>query len=225
MAKLTGLRIQNEVEAGHIIIEPFNEKHLGPNSYDLTLGPELRTYDTQLLDTKVENPTRVHEIHEELGYPLLPNTLYLGHTVEVAGSKLYVPCIEGRSSLARLGIQVHLTAGFGDVGFINQWTLEIVVVHPVRIYRNLRVCQIYFDTLEGVIDRLYNGKYVNSVGAVASRAHKDIEYGEGGRHCSICDEEQYYTPGGWTCKNGHGGEPPKEDIVDHTAPPVRPQII
>lgn len=229
MAKLTGLRIHNEVEAGHIIIDPFNEDHLGPNSYDLTLGPELRIYKGELLDVRKETPTEVFEIDAQDGFILLPGTLYLGHTVEVAGSKSYVPCIEGRSSMARLGILVHLTAGFGDVGFISQWTLEIVVIRPVKIYRDTRVCQIYFDTLEGTIDRLYEGKYNNSVGAVASRSYKDKEYGRIPKHmeaapgpitfgpveryCSVCGDQQYRTPGGWTCQNGHGGAP-EMDMAD-----------
>lgn len=180
MAKLTGLRIQNEVEAGRIVIDPFNPKHLGPNSYDLTLGPELRLYKNtpdyhsgiNPLDAKRENPTKVHTIGHD-GYVLYPGKLYLAHTNEIAGSEHYVPCIEGRSSMARLGIQVHLTAGFGDVGFINQWTLEILVVHPVKIYRDIRICQVYFDTLEGTIDRLYDGKYNETKGAVASRSWLD----------------------------------------------------
>lgn len=238
MSKLTGLRILNEIEAGHIIINPFDPDYLGPNSYDLTLGPELRIYKGELLDVRKETPTEVLEIDVESGFILLPGTLYLGHTNEVAGSRSYVPCIEGRSSMARLGILVHLTAGFGDVGFISQWTLEIVVIRPVRIFRNTRICQIYFDTLEGTIDRLYEGKYNNSMGAVASKSFKDKEYvdpesysmkpipadsnavphhmlqwpgpitfGEEERYCSVCGDQQYHIPNGWTCQNGHGGAP------------------
>lgn len=247
MAKLTGLRIQNEREAGRIVINPFNLNHLGPNSYDLSLGSELRVYrEDELLDVRKEASTKTYKIDPKNGFILLPNTLYLGHTVEVAGSKSYVPCIEGRSSLARLGILVHLTAGFGDVGFISQWTLEIVVIRPVRIYQNMRICQIYFDTLEGTIDRLYEGKYNNSVGAVASKSFKDkehgyvepesfsmkpipanpnaiphhmlqwpgpITFGEEERYCSICGDQQYHIPNGWTCQNGHGGAP-EIDMTD-----------
>lgn len=182
MAKLSGTRIENEVEGERIIISPFDKNNLGPNSYDLTLGPILKTYQTQLdfrgktpLDFKRENPTNEHEIDAEKGFVLFPNMLYLAHTNEVAGSNYYVPCIEGRSSVARLGIQVHLTAGFGDVGFIGQWTLEILVVQPVRVYEGMRICQVYFDTIEGTVDKLYEGKYKDSRGVIESRSHKDFE--------------------------------------------------
>jgi dCTP deaminase len=194
MAKLSGSKIAEEVCQGRIIIRPFNEEYMGPNSYDLTLGPNISRYrstpfnyhdvpdpnkvlpDPNLLvplDIKKPNPVEEYRIPDD-GLVLLPGELYLGHTNEVAGSCSYVPCIEGRSSLARLGIQIHLTAGFGDVGFVAQWTLEISVVRPVRIYKDIRVCQIYFDTIEGNIDKMYAGKYKDSRGVVESKIHEDF---------------------------------------------------
>jgi len=181
MAKLSGLEISRARDRGDVIIDPFDQKCVGPNSYDLTLFGELKTYK-QIpdyhgggivpLDVKRENYTESHLI-DEYGYILQPNTLYLGCTNEVAGSTKYVPCIEGRSSMARLGIKVHFTAGFGDVGFVGQWTLEIECVQPVRIYKDMRICQVYFDTIEGEIGQLYAGKYNGSVGAIASRSYED----------------------------------------------------
>lgn len=184
MAKLSGQIICDAVKSGAIIIDPFDPERVGPNSYDLTLGSQIKSYNLfhqspysstniRPLDVKTDNPIVEKEIGDS-GFVLQPNTLYLAHTNEVAGSKHYVPCIEGRSSMARLGIQVHLTAGFGDVGFVGQWTLEILVVHPVRVYVGTRICQIYFDTLIGQIDKLYEGKYNNSKGAIASRSWEDF---------------------------------------------------
>jgi dCTP deaminase len=191
MAKLSGAKITEEVTMGNIIIRPFIKKNLGPNSYDLTLGPNISRYrnialnnhhydaitDPKLflpLDIKKNNPIDEYEIPDD-GIVLYPGELYLCHTNEVAGSNMYVPCIEGRSSLARLGIQVHLTAGFGDVGFTAQWTLEVAVVRPVRIYKNVKVCQVYFDTIEGNIDSLYDGKYKDSKGVVESKLYEDFK--------------------------------------------------
>lgn len=222
MAKLTGNKILKEINEGNIVISPFNRDNLGPNSYDLTLGNEFKTYDDiylltpdnhdAVLDSKKENPTASYGIGEK-GYVFTPGVLYLCHTQEVAGSTRYVPCIEGRSSIARLGVQVHLTAGFGDVGFVGQWTLEIIVSRPVILYSGMRICQVYFDTLEGEITELYRGKYLNSVGAIASKSHEDkeyVDYSEDSvlRYCSDCKSQQFKTPSGWTCINGHGGAEP-----------------
>lgn len=163
MAKLTGERIRSEVAAGKILIDPFNLEQLGPNSYDLRLSKHLvvfpRVWDGSqtTLDMKVPGKGETFEM-SEVGFVLQPNRLYLGSTTEKAGSDFYVPCIEGRSSVARLGLFVHITAGFGDVGFLNHWTLELVAVEPIRIYPGVKICQIYFDTVEGEITR-YNGKY------------------------------------------------------------------
>lgn len=181
---LTGSEILKQVHNENIIIHPFNINHLGPNSHDLTIGHEFKTYksildsngDVMPLDLKKNNTTDTHEIDPINGIVLEPGIVYLGHTNEIVGSNKYMPYIDGRSSIGRLGIQVHLTAGKGDVGYIGQWTLEILVVRPIRIYRNIRICQIYFDTLEGIIGSLYNGKYKDSRGVIASRMFKDSEF-------------------------------------------------
>ena len=80
---------------------------------------------------------------------LQPNQLYLGRTVERTETHNLVPMIEGRSSIGRLGLFVHVTAGFGDVGFCGYWTLEMFAVQPVRIYAGVAICQIFYHDIHG----------------------------------------------------------------------------
>jgi dCTP deaminase len=172
---LSGLAIEEAIRAGDIVIDPFDPDAVGPNSYDLTLNPEIKMYTVGgPLDMKAENPVGSHVIPED-GMLLYPGNLYLCCTNEVAGSERFIPCIDGRSSVGRLGIQVHITAGFGDVGFIGQWTLEVLVAKPIRVYPNTRICQIYFFPVDGAAS-LYKGKYVNSRGAIPSKMFKDREF-------------------------------------------------
>jgi dCTP deaminase len=170
---LTGPEIIRRRTIGDIVIEPFNPLQVGANSYDLTLSPNLLVYNEPELDMAKENPTSLITIPAE-GYVLNPNELYLGLTCEIAGSRGLVPCINGRSSIARLGIFVHVTAGFGDDGFVNRWTLELAVIKPVRIYPYVRICQIYFEELQGGSNP-YVGKYREETGIpVASRMFKEF---------------------------------------------------
>lgn len=179
---LTGNEIKNEIKAANITITPFNEKQLNPNSYNLRLHNELLVYDTLgdrssqyehvPLDMRKDNPT-VRIIMPESGYLLQPNHLYLGRTIEKTHTDYYVPILSGRSSTGRLGINVHATAGYGDIGFNGFWTLEIFVIHPIVIYPNVNICQIYFNTVQGEIS-LYNGKYQNNNCIQASEIWKEL---------------------------------------------------
>lgn len=171
MAMLTGPRIIEEVQNGRILIDPFVPENVGPNSVDLRLGSSLAYYTDAILDPRERNSWALKRITER-GLVLDPGNLYLGHTIEKAGSDHYVPLLEGRSSLGRLGVQVHMTAGFGDVGFKRQWTLEITVQHPVRLYAGMRICQVCFHEVSGPI-KLYAGKYQRQAGPTASLAHWD----------------------------------------------------
>jgi dCTP deaminase len=178
MSILTGSEIVRQRDLGHIIIDPFDDANVGPNSYDLTLGPTLLFYHETLLSMRREHAVKSLNIphkSEDKGLILYPDQLYLGHTVERCGSDSYVCCLEGRSSLARLGISVHLTAGFGDLFFKDQWTLEITVVKPVEVWSWVRVCQAIFYVTEGVVDRKYVGKYKGQTGPRPSRMYKDFE--------------------------------------------------
>lgn len=118
-----------------IIIEPFNEKKINPNSYNLSLHNELLVYEDNLLDMKKPNETKKIIIPED-GLILEPGKLYLGRTNEFTKTEKFVPMLEGRSSTGRLGLFIHVTAGFGDIGFAGYWTLEIFCVQPSLMYKD-----------------------------------------------------------------------------------------
>ena len=169
---LSGLEIANKVAAGEeIIIRPFDAGMIGPNSYDLRLADKLVVYEDDVLDMRSPAKTREIVIPDE-GFVLQPGKLYLGSTVEFTETYGYVPMLEGRSSLGRLGISIHVTAGFGDVGFKGHWTLEIHCLHPVRIYAGERICQIYYHKIEGEYIP-YQGKYQGNAGVQASMKYMD----------------------------------------------------
>jgi dCTP deaminase len=157
-----------------IIIEPFDEKRINPNSYNLSLANELLVYDNDILDMKKPNPASKIIIPEE-GLLLQPNKLYLGRTNEYTSTDRFVPMLEGRSSIGRLGLFIHITAGFGDIGFSGYWTLEIFCVQPIRIYPNVEICQIYYHDISGDYDLYKSGKYQNNTGIQPSLLYKDFE--------------------------------------------------
>lgn len=157
-----------------IIITPFDEKRINPNSYNLSLADDLLVYEQDELDMKKPNPTKRIVIPEE-GLLLEPNRLYLGRTNEFTRTDRYVPMLEDRSSTGRLGLFIHVTAGFGDIGFAGYWTLEIFCVQPVRIYPNVEICQIYYHDIDGEYDLYSSGKYQNNSGIQASLMYKDFE--------------------------------------------------
>lgn len=159
-----------------IIIEPFKPSRLNPNSYNLTLHNELMVYDDPLLDMR--KPNKAHTITiPETGLLLKPGTLYLGRTAEYTRTDGFVPMLEGRSSVGRLGMCIHVTAGFGDVGFAGFWTLEITVVQPLIIYPWTEICQIYYLGIEGDYTPYRSGKYQYNTGIQASMMYKDFERG------------------------------------------------
>jgi len=170
---LSGKEIKKQLGTG-INIEPYNESQLNPNSYNLSLFEELLTYDNDVLDMANPNPTTRLTIPKE-GLLLEPNKLYLGRTNERTSTDFYVPMLEGRSSIGRLGLFIHVTAGFGDVGFNGFWTLEIFCVQPIIIYPNVEICQIFYHTIEGDYDLYKSGKYQNNKGIQPSLLYKDFD--------------------------------------------------
>lgn len=179
---LTGDQIIKEVKNGNIYIDNFMREKVNPNSYNLTLKDTLMVYTideydengTFYLDSKKSNNTKTITIPED-GYVLQPGTLYLGRTNERTITKNLAPMLDGRSSIGRLGMAIHITAGFGDVGFDGTWTLEIAVQHPLRIYPNMEICQISYLPVCGEVKHTYNGKYQNQSDINPSKLFKEYE--------------------------------------------------
>lgn len=193
---LSGPEIVRQVEAGKIAISAFDASCVGPNSYDLRLDSRLLVYEAaarrhdwlaqrrfrwwnplswsppsvRALDPRVEEPV-VEYVIPDAGMTLYPGVLYLGSTVEHTSTTCFVPWIDGRSSIGRLGLGVHVTAGLGDAGFSGTWTLEITVVQPVVVFPQMKVCQICFDELSGDY-KPYDGRYRDQNGPVSSRYHR-----------------------------------------------------
>jgi dCTP deaminase len=153
---LTGQAIRERL-GDDVIIDPYDESQLNPNSYNLALHGELMVYEEVVLDMARANRVLRITIPDD-GLVLSPNQLYLGRTVERTTTHNLVPQIEGRSSVGRLGLFVHATAGFGDVGFSGYWTLELFAVQPVRIYAGVPICQIFYHEITGEVEE-YASKY------------------------------------------------------------------
>jgi dCTP deaminase len=186
---LSGPAIEQAVKYGSIRIDPFNLEQLNPVSYDLTLGRQVAVYVgwadrwkgfvdqplNHVLDAHEKPKIETHEIGEE-GFVLRPGFGYLMHTEESIWTDTYVPVIDGKSSLGRLFVQIHSTAGYGDPGYLGQYTLEVTVTHPVRLYAGMRIAQIRFHTIKGPI-KLYKGNYTgeDARGPVASKTWKQFE--------------------------------------------------
>lgn len=169
---LTGEEIRKNLGT-RIIIEPYDESRLNPNSYNLRLFHELLVYEDHELDMKSLPRTKRVLIPEE-GFLLQPGKLYLGRTVEFTETRGFVPMLEGRSSIGRLGLFVHVTAGFGDTGFRGFWTLEITAIQPIRIYAGIEVCQIYYHQVLGDVTPYTSDKYQNNRDIQPSLLYKDF---------------------------------------------------
>ena len=194
---LTGNEIINRYNSGQIVISPFSYNNVNPNSYNLTIGSELEIYvDSQetkkdietgvipiddlyrikfpvVLDPKKENITAKIKIPEE-GMILKPFELYLAKTNEYTETHNSIPFLNGRSSIGRLGTFIHCTAGFGDIGFKGNWTLELIPIKPFRIYPNLPICQICYYEPTGSSALKYSGKYQNDREISKSRLYKEF---------------------------------------------------
>ncbi|MFE7133538.1 dCTP deaminase [Streptomyces sp. NPDC057638] len=174
---LTGPEIQARVASGEITLRPFDPALLSPNSYDLHLD-DIGWYREKVLDCARDNPFERHTIPPE-GLVLSPGRIYLAATAETIGSDHVVPIVRARSSIARLGLFVHVTADLIDLGSHGRLTLQLHAVQPVRVYPGLRIAQITFWTTVGAV-RLYDGKYQGSERAMPSQSHRDFPNGDGG---------------------------------------------
>lgn len=160
-----------------IDVEPFNPEFAGPNSLDVTLGDTLLIYDmiaSDVIDPDAPPGTlklmMPHSEHRRTGWLLKPGRLYLGATAERVELHGVAAMLTGRSSLGRLGVDCHVSAGLIDDGFAGNITLEIRVVHPIILRPGMRFAQLVFEPAQGE-RRPYRGRYQNDAGPVASRFH------------------------------------------------------
>lgn len=179
---LSDRAIIRAVAHGDIVIDPFRNSQLNPSSYDLTLGPDVQVYEIPYIYDVRKEPKTYHvgPIGPD-GFVIRPGVGYLMHTVERVGSRKFVPVLDGKSSIGRLFLSVHHTAGFGDVGFFGQWTLEVTThLHAIRVYPDMRIAQIRFHVIEGEIGKYYDGNYQGetATGPVGSKAWKQFKEDE-----------------------------------------------
>ncbi len=167
-----------------IVLDPFDPMQLNPNSYDLLLHDELLVYEEVVLDVKQPNRFRRISIPRE-GMILSPSQLYLGRTVERTETHKLVPMLEGRSSLARLGLFVHVSSGFGDVGFCGYWTLEMFAVQPIRIYPGIKICQVFYHEIAGAVREYESDKYQNNHDIQPSLMYKEFGQSSEGKQLRL----------------------------------------
>lgn len=170
---LSGKQILLEQQSGRIVIDPFDVSAVNPNSYNFTLSDKLIVYADEVLDASSENDTEELRIPDE-GITLKANRLYLAATREVMGSEHYAPTFAARSSVARLGLFINLSAPLGDIGFIGRWTLQLYPTHDVIVYAGMQIGQMmWWKTLGEVA--LYDGKYQHADGPRASMLYRSFQ--------------------------------------------------
>lgn len=171
---LTGQAIVSAVGRGDIVIEPFQPGRVSPNAYDWRLGEHLRVCDT---DLDAARPTAFTEVTiPPEGLVLHPGKLYLGVTFERTHSERYAQMINGDRSLGALGIWVHVSAPLGHMGHAIQWTLEIRVARPVRVYPCMTFGKIIFISGFGqqASYQQMGRKYTQTAGIDYSRLHEEL---------------------------------------------------
>lgn len=158
---LTDEGIKEAVKRGDIKIDPWNEKQLNPNSYNIRLGGKFLIYNKDRPYSIYHNPKpdEEFELRENDKKIFYPGELILAETMEYTQTKNLVPMLEGRSSMGRQFCFIHVSAGFGDNGFSGKWTLEIVPMAPVVLWHGMEIGQIFYHTIEGKVGRTYQGRY------------------------------------------------------------------
>ena len=151
---LTGQEIIKGIKANDITVLPFDPSMVNPNSINYRLGTTIKKF------VKFENNKSVFQSLElpESGLLLEPGVCYIGNTKEIIGSSKYPMSLIGRSSIARLGLFLQISANLGHTGSCHQWTLEIVACRPIKIYPNMRIGQVSFWTNYGDVKN-YDGNY------------------------------------------------------------------
>ena len=184
---LSDKSIKEKLQTGEISIEPFSEEFVQPASYDLHLDRNILTFDTEkhsIIDVKepVEDLMVKIEMDEKSGYVLKPGQFILANVTEITGvDSRHVGRLEGKSSLARMGLIIHATAGFLDPGNKLRLTLEIANLSPlpIRIYAGMKIAQLAFEQLDQHCERPYgssglNSKYKGDLTVQASKMWKNF---------------------------------------------------
>jgi dCTP deaminase len=179
--------IKEKLISGEISIEPFSNEFVQPASYDLHLDTSILIFNTEkhdLIDVKkpIDDLMLKIEIEEEKGYVLKPGQFILANVVEITGvDSRHVGRLEGKSSLARMGLIIHATAGFLDPGNKLRLTLEIANLSPlpIRIYAGMKIAQLAFEELDTNCERPYgssglNSKYKGDMTVQASKMWKNF---------------------------------------------------
>jgi dCTP deaminase len=182
--------IRAEIEAGRIAIDPFLPDAVQPASVDLHLGNRFRVFRnsrTAVIDPREEQPepTELVEIVGDDPFILHPGEFVLGATYERVGlPDDLVARLEGRSSLGRLGLLIHSTAGYVDPGWEGTLTLELSTVAnlPIKLYDGMKIGQISFERLSSPVEVAYGdarigSRYRGQTDPTASLYHRDFERG------------------------------------------------
>jgi dCTP deaminase len=182
---LSDRTIREELAAGRLVVDPFDEALLQPSSIDVRVDGEFRVFRNSrqpYIDVRKpsEDLTELVAVEGDTPFILHPGEFVLGSTLErVAVPDDLVARLEGKSSLGRLGLLIHSTAGYVDPGWDGNITLELSNVSrlPITIYLGMRIGQLSFLRLTTPVDRPYQGKYQGQRGPTASRAYKDFPAG------------------------------------------------
>ena len=182
--------IREQIEAGRITIDPFTPDAVQPSSVDLHLDSRFRVFRNNrypYIDVRQEQPelTELLEIAGDEPFVLHPGEFVLGSTLErVALPDDLVARLEGKSSLGRLGLLIHSTAGYVDPGWDGNLTLELsnVANLPIALYQGMKIGQISFQRLSSPVEVPYGderigSKYRGQRDPTASLYHRDFERG------------------------------------------------
>ena len=185
---LSDRSIKESVASGQILIDPYEEKMVQPSSIDLRCSDTFRVFENHrysIIDPKADQPhlTQTVTAVPEEPFILHPGEFVLGSTLEVVGlADDIVARLEGKSSLGRLGLLIHSTAGFIDPGFKGQVTLELSNVSnlPIAIYPEMKIGQVSFYELSTPAENPYGSagagsKYQGQAGPTPSRIHRDFD--------------------------------------------------
>ncbi len=158
---LSGSEILNQMEMGNIVITPQDNIVINPNSVNLTLNNEIRIITDTVIDLKKKPNIDILNIDKNKGILLKPSEIYIARTNEFTETHGFVPCIDGRSSVGRKGINVHCSAGMGSIGYKGYWHLGLKPIEPISVEDFMKICQIYYYSVDGVIENSYAGIYQN----------------------------------------------------------------